>query len=144
MSKMKTSLFPIFVLVAAMALAAGCRSRGRSPGMESCIPGTQLLVACAGGCGVGSCTGDPVLRVCDGATSVSACESGVGMLGENDDARVCSSGLCSALEVTCPASGAITVTHRAFGSGASSYACSWEVQAIGAGGGAEPEGDAGR
>ena len=144
MSNMKTSLFPIFVLVAAMALAAGCRSRGRSPGMESCIPGTMLIVACADACGVGSCTGDSVIRVCDGTSSVSACEEGVGRLAENDDVgSLCSGGgLCSGVQVTCPPSGAITVTHRPFGG--RSYTCSWDVQAVGAGGGAEPEGDAGR
>lgn len=117
------------VLVVSLALVvSGCRSRGRAAGTVSCAPGSAIRVACHEGCGVGACTGDPVLRVCDGTSSVSTCIDGVGFLGEDDDSGACGTGLCSSLDVTCPSSGSITVVHRAYSGG--SYACAWEVQAL--------------
>lgn len=106
---------------------AAC-GRGRDPGTVSCTPGERLLVGCAAACGVGACSGDPVLRVCDGDVDARACADAIAILGEGDDA--CDS-LCPSARVTCPASGHVTVVHRAYRDGA--YACQWDVQRAPAG-----------
>lgn len=105
----------------ASVLVGGC-SRGRDPGTVACTPGEPILVACASACGVGACSGDPVLRVCDGDVDVRACAAGLAAIGESDDG--CGT-LCPAARVTCPVAGRITVVHRAFGEG--EYACDWSV-----------------
>lgn len=114
--------------IVAATLALGC-AQTRDPETVPCTPGEGLTVGC-GACGVGSCAGDPVLRVCDGASDVRACADALGILAESDDA--CGSP-CPATQVTCPASGRITVIHRAFGAGG--YECSWEVRAAAEGDG---------
>ena len=73
--------------------------------VTQCTPGVALEVGCAGeNCGPGSYTGNPMIRVCDGAHTVcSASEA----LGQNDDAVGCGVEGAS-VTVTCPASGTIT------------------------------------
>jgi len=128
------------LLGCAVALAwcvCGCgprRGDGRAhrpDGAASCTPGAVLAVACDNE-GVGVCTGDPKLRVCDGATSVPACWSGEGELAEDDDGG---DGLCPRATVTCPASGTLTVVTTDFGAeyGAPEdpFACNWQVGSAG-------------
>jgi hypothetical protein len=116
-------------LLAGLALAAGCRRGGRGDAVESCVPGETLVVACAAGCGLGSCIGDPVLRVCDGTLGTEGCRSETDstMFVSVDDTAC--GGLCPRLRVTCPPSGTVAVTHRPLGSG--DYECNWEVDARG-------------
>lgn len=111
------------VVIVSMTLAA-C-SRGRDPGTVDCTPGATLLVGCSSACGIGSCSGDPVLRVCDGVVDTRACADANAILRESDDS--CST-LCPSTRVVCPASGSITVVHRAFRSGES--VCDWAVTTV--------------
>lgn len=110
------------------ALASGCR-RHRPDGLEGCTPGVVYVVACDNE-GVGRCSGDPVIRVCDGVEPVESCAAlSSGYLAQDDDSG---GGLCPRATATCPATGAFTVTSRAFGSG--SFACDWRVEPVGGGG----------
>jgi hypothetical protein len=108
--------------VLAVSLALSACGRGRDPGTVDCTPGEALLVGCASACGVGACSGDPVLRVCEGSIDVDGCADAVGILAESDDS--CET-LCPSARTVCPASGRITVVHRAFRDG--DYTCDWAV-----------------
>lgn len=123
--------FVLAVVVAGCGPRRGDRAH-REDGAASCTPGTAVVVACDNE-GLGVCTGDPKLRVCDGATSVAGCWAGEGELGEDDDGG---GGLCPRATVTCPASGSLTVVTTDFGSeyGApeDAYACNWQVGSGGA------------
>ncbi|MCA9605006.1 MAG: hypothetical protein KC619_05405 [Myxococcales bacterium] len=110
------------------ALISGCR-RHKPDGTEACTPGVVYAVACDD-MGVGRCAGDPVLTVCDGVSSPATCAAGAGtVLAEDDDSG---DGLCPHATATCPASGAFTVSTRAYGS--SNFACDWRVEPVGGGG----------
>ncbi|MCP4449789.1 MAG: hypothetical protein GY811_31325 [Myxococcales bacterium] len=69
-----------------------------------CEPGTLTGAGCAQNCGLGSCTGDPMLRVCDGAEA--NCTSGVA-LGANDNR--CGGACPMANDFLCPESGQLAV-----------------------------------
>lgn len=103
------------------AVVTGPRS---GPGTASCVPGRTVTVAC-GSRGLGACTGDPVLFVCDASrTPPDRCDdSSAGLLGFNDD----DTGLCSGLTVTCPASGRLAVRARPFG-GSGTLDCRWDTR----------------
>jgi hypothetical protein len=81
-------------------------SRG---GVLSCTPGRTVTVGCNSTAGtgtlctstIGSCTGDPVLRVCPGTTPCSATTE----LTSADD----TCGTCPVVSVTCPTSGSVLV-----------------------------------
>jgi hypothetical protein len=79
-------------------------------GTFACTPAEELTLACEGACD-GTCTGDPVLRVCDGATP--DCR-GSAAIGNNDDADCGSS--CSSLTFTCPDSGSVQALTAAWSS----------------------------
>jgi len=124
------------------ALAPGCGPRRgdrlhRPDGAASCAPGTPVVVACDNE-GLGVCSGDPTLRVCDGTGSVSACWTGAGQLAEDDDGG---GGLCPRATLTCPVTGTLTVVTTDFvseyGAPEDAYACNWQV------GGGVPAVDAG-
>ncbi|AKF09529.1 hypothetical protein [Sandaracinus amylolyticus] len=109
-------------LLVAIALV-GC-GYGRDPGSIACTPGEAIDIGCASACGLGSCSGDAVLRVCDAAEAdVRACAEADAVLRENDDA--CGS-VCPMVRVACPDSGRVTVIHRAFAEGATT--CDWDVR----------------
>ncbi len=80
----------------------------------SCTAGAMVTLGCSAACGVGSCTGDTVLRVCDSAVGVN-CDS-VSEIASNDDSG-CGTGACdasggdccSSVTFTCPSGGAYTV-----------------------------------
>ena len=93
-------------------------------GTARCRPGASVTVAC-GVRGLGSCSGDPVLVVCDGArVEASRCDESAPNLGVNDDAE----GLCPGLEVTCPASGLLSVRAHPFGSTVGEPDCRWAIR----------------
>lgn len=78
-----------------------------APGFQGamCLPGEPIQVAC--GCVAGeACTGDPMLRVCEGT---EACEFGES-LASIDDAC----GLCPIADFVCPPSGLFSVMTTAF------------------------------
>jgi hypothetical protein len=85
----------------------------------TCAPGSSVLVGCTGGadagtasCGtrIGSCTGDPMMRVCPGA---GQCTTGLAVTGTgNADDDGC--GLCPLGRFSCPAAGSVTVYERAY------------------------------
>lgn len=81
-----------------------------APGFEgaSCTPGEDTVIGC--GCsGGGVCTGDPMIRVCEGSGACLAASA----IAEVDDAC----GLCPETFFTCPASGTYTVLVASFGAG---------------------------
>lgn len=115
--------------LAGMALAVGCAGPtgtvGRGAEIISCTSGMNITVAC-GASSLGSCSGDPILTVCDGATTPAlSCDRGTAAaLGSNDD----SMGLCPSVTVVCPASGQLSVKPTAF-SGVP--VCNWETRESG-------------
>lgn len=93
-------------------------------GTASCRPGATVTVAC-GSRGLGSCTGDPVLVVCDGArTEPRRCSEETSPLGVSDD----DTGLCPGLSVTCPSSGTLSVRAHPFGSTIGEPDCRWATR----------------
>ena len=73
-------------------------------GEFDCTPGTQSGAACSQNCGMGSCTGDPMIRVCDAAES--NCTSGIALADNNNRCG----GLCPlATNFLCPESGRLAV-----------------------------------
>jgi hypothetical protein len=83
-------------------------------GTFPCTPGELNRVGCASACGLGTCTGDPVLRICDAARPDGNCShpAAADMSepggGESNDF----SGPCPCeLSVTCPPSGELDVFH---------------------------------
>lgn len=118
-------------------ITRSCGSLSNSDGLQAecgwrlatrytCTPSTTITVGCTSGaivdagftCGgrVGSCSGDPMIRVCAGSTECSnagripalGAGSGTGF-GEDDGC-----GLCPIARFTCPSSGSITVYERGF------------------------------
>ncbi|MEZ4389607.1 MAG: hypothetical protein R3A48_00815 [Polyangiales bacterium] len=79
----------------------------------SCSPGRATMVGCSGSSGTGSlcqpaygsCTGDPVMRVCPGTTPCTAAMALTPLSGSFDD----QCGTCPSAYVTCPSSGMINV-----------------------------------
>jgi hypothetical protein len=72
----------------------------------TCTPGTTLSVGCGECGGGGTCSGDPVLRVCDGAGPCLASQA----LALVDD----TCGFCPQTTFTCPTSGVYSVLTGAF------------------------------
>lgn len=106
-------------------LVTGCR-RHRVDEIEACTPGVVYAVACDS-MGVGRCSGDAIIRVCDGASSTQECADGtVPYLAEDDDSG---EGRCPHATATCPTSGAFAVATRAYDSGG--YSCDWRVEPVG-------------
>lgn len=83
----------------------------------TCRTGVMQAVGC--GCeGLGSCSGDPVLRICEGSGACLVSEA-----IDNVDDRC---GLCPSVDFECPPSGLYTILSAPFGS--SSYRCDVEVR----------------
>jgi hypothetical protein len=80
----------------------------------SCTPGELVTIGCGGCSGVGSCSGDPMVRVCEGT---EACRLST-TLGLSDD--TCSR--CPEAQFFCPASGQYSALTAPFSSG-SSFTC---------------------
>lgn len=131
---MRSILSAVSVL-ALLSLAAGCRQRTDVAGTVTCTPGEVIEVGCAQGCGIGSCEGDPTLRLCDGTLSPDACSAltDTSMYVQVDDSSC--GGLCADARVTCPASGLVTVVPGAVGG--SRTVCNWASRSLGTPRGAE-------
>lgn len=107
----------LLLAVTSLIALSGCvveETSGRGSEIVSCTPGALVTVAC-GADGIGSCEGDPILTVCDGAfvTEFQCGESGFDRLGRNDDFDF-SVSRCPAVDVTCPASGLLSIRPTAF------------------------------
>lgn len=84
---------------------------------RTCTPGARLRAGC--GCeGLGSCTGDPMIRVCSGFL---ACSSAAALVSVDD-----SCGLCPVANFVCPPEGRIAVLTAPFSAGGT-YSCTVEV-----------------
>ena len=92
----------------------------------SCSPGKKFTIGCAASCmGIGSCTGDPMMRVCDATRPDGNC-SFPAAIDSNDDA--CGTQCPLVFNETCPASGEIVVYHAPFSVG-DAYTCNVEIRA---------------
>jgi hypothetical protein len=80
---------------------------------QSCTPGASIRVGCAAACGLGSCTGDPMLRICDADRADGNC-SYPAAIGIGDDA--CGSNCPLIPDSVCPGSGSIAI-----------YAAPWTI-----------------
>src|SRR5690242_7021821 len=79
-------------------------------GTFSCTAGQQVTVGCGNTqCSMTTCTGDPILRVCDAASAT--CTFG-NALAHNDDCS--NNNRCSVASFTCPASGMYHVYSAPF------------------------------
>tara|TARA_R110002073_G_scaffold300298_2_gene467616 strand:+ start:11391 stop:12470 length:1080 start_codon:yes stop_codon:yes gene_type:complete len=92
-------------------------------GNFDCTPGTLTGAGCAQSCGVGTCTGDAMIRVCDAADG--NCTSG-NALGDNDNRC---GGVCPmAGGLLCPDSGQIAV-YSASATHGEPYECNVVISA---------------
>lgn len=117
----------VVITFAVLVLVAGCRQHEGGPATIRCMPGETVEIGCAAGCGLGSCSGDPTLRLCDGTLSTGACGDATDTttFAQVDDTSC--GGLCPFSRVTCPASGAITVVPG----GSSRATCAWMANDLG-------------
>ncbi|HTE52016.1 MAG TPA: lysyl oxidase family protein [Kofleriaceae bacterium] len=95
-------------------------------GEFDCEPGTRVDVGCsaAAACGGASCTGDPMIRICDAERPDANCSAPAAIRSSNDTAG----GPCPCtLDVPCPASGRIAV-YGAPAEIGQPYECSVAVQ----------------
>lgn len=89
-------------------------------GTWECEPGAVFRIGCAEACaGLGACTGNPMLRVCDAAAEDGNC-SATNRMEDNDDA--CGSACPRVRNQTCPASGQLAVYTAPFAVG-EPYSC---------------------
>jgi len=90
-----------------------------------CTPGETVDVGCsaAGMCALGSCTGNPMMRVCDPQRPDGNC-SNVGKLSEDDDS--CGTECPFVNNVVCPTGGSLDVYHAPVVHGAA-YTCNVAV-----------------
>lgn len=117
------TLTTLTALAACSSLLGGCAAAtGRGAEIVACAPGVSLQIACGVG-GVGVCSGDPILSVCDGATTPpdSCGGTGFSVLRRDDD----SEGRCPSVIVDCPDSGSLAVRPTSFAGRES--VCRWEV-----------------
>lgn len=89
----------------------------QSEGSFACEPGALTSAGCSANCGMGSCTGDPMLRVCDALTE--NCTAGIALAANNDR---CGSDCPSANDFLCPGSGQVEVFSASFRQG-QPYSC---------------------
>lgn len=87
-------------------------------GRYTCTPSEMLQVGCSATCGIGECTGDPFLRVCEGSDDPN-CDSGLALASNDNsfcDSMICGLGgdCCPRVEVECPPSGEIVVYHGSY------------------------------
>jgi len=75
----------------------------------TCTPGRRVEVGCAENCGVGSCTGDPMIRVCDGGDGKSAPVNCNNQNKLGADTNACGSSCPRATNMVCPSSGNLAV-----------------------------------
>lgn len=96
-------------------------------GTFDCTPGAQYHVGCASSCGVGSCTGDPMIRVCDAERPDGNC-SYPAAVGISDDA--CGSACPLTTFTRCPPSGKLAAYAAPFTVG-TDYTCTAAIDPAG-------------
>ncbi len=107
-------------LFSALFFAVGCSPHTRPADVVPCTPGMMLQVGCADSIGR-FCSGDPNIRVCDGATLPADCvEGATSQLAFDDDGGGSN---CPVAQLLCPTSGRITVVPD----GTGSWVCPWAV-----------------
>lgn len=115
--EMSNQVDPLAPCVGAQGGAArrDCGWRLDTPG--TCRPGSTVRIGCGANCGLGQCTGDPMLRVCGGH---GACTSASSLLSVDDSscARVCPYGT-----FVCPPTGTFTIMTTSFQSQGAPYTC---------------------
>ena len=93
-------------------------------GAVPCRPGATMAIGCNAACGLGSCTGDSMIRVCDSAP----CTSAQALAFVDDGGCAAGGGVCSFIPaVNCPPSGQLFVLTAPFSSG-QSYTCNISVR----------------
>lgn len=91
----------------------------------NCTPGTNFTVGCAQACdNTGSCTGDPMLRVCDAAAKDGNCSFPSAIEFDDDS---CNTKCPFVFNERCPDSGQIVVYHAPFRVG-EAYTCNVEFK----------------
>jgi hypothetical protein len=91
------------------------------PELVSCTPGLDYRIGCAQACGVGSCSGDPMLRVCDSTTDNCTLAAALGHSNDRCGAA------CPFVDgLVCPESGAFHVYAASFEPGAA-FECTIEL-----------------
>ena len=98
--------------------------RGGRYGFANCTPGRSLQVGC-GAFGLGGCSGDPVLHVCDATRSrPERCGRDGPVIGTRDDTE----GLCPGLEILCPPSGQVSIRAHRFATEDEAADCRWDTR----------------
>lgn len=84
-------------------------------GSFSCVAGNTIEVGCGSNCSLGSCTGDPIMRICP---DVGECTTRFELVYGDDNCG----GLCPKAKFTCPASGNYTLLTAPYKDG-QTYSC---------------------
>jgi hypothetical protein len=109
---------PMPVAACSSAMMGPDRDCGwRDSGVVTCTAGMMTTLGCDTTCAPpigGACTGDTMLRVCNGDLAPEACTSTVA-IASNDDSG-CGMSLCSRVSFMCPASGRVRVLTGAYNS----------------------------
>jgi hypothetical protein len=88
-------------------------------GTFDCTAGATVTVGCGGGCGVGSCHGDPIMRICPDSTTCTSHNE----IGYGDDECGAGGNYCPGASFTCPTSGHYTVLTAPFTDGDTDWIC---------------------
>ena len=118
-------LLPVAVIAVA-ALAGGCKPN-RGAETVDCTPGASIWIGCNQACELGTCSGDPWLRICDGDTAIGDCDDDA-LIAENDDSTEICFSTCPTVQMVCPPSGHVTVTIRSYSGMSTAYSCDWRVE----------------
>jgi hypothetical protein len=71
----------------------------------SCTPGVELRIGCSSCNSIGTCTGDPMIRVCDASVPGGNCTDSSRLAANDDSCSLCP----RAKDFDCPASGMVDV-----------------------------------
>lgn len=94
-------------------------------GKYDCTPGSVIRIGCSQACsGLGSCTGDPMLRVCESNRPDGNC-SDPAAIGRSDDS--CNSQCPRVRDLICPSGGKIDVFAAPYANG-ELFTCEIEMQ----------------
>jgi hypothetical protein len=119
------TLLSVSAIVVA-ASAAGCKPN-RGAETVDCTPGASIWIGCNQACELGTCSGDPWLRICDGDTAIADCDDDA-LIAENDDSTEICFSTCPMVQMVCPPSGHVTVTVRSYSGMSTAYSCDWRVE----------------
>ena len=88
---------------------------------RSCTPGAAVEIGCGAMCGLGTCTGDPMIRVCPGEAE---CANATALDSDDDMCGM----LCPLVSFTCPPGGRYTVLTGAWAGTSLDYTCDLTVR----------------